>query len=107
MAKFYGIIGYETRVETEPGVWTPTIVEREYFGDLLRNTHKIQNSGGVNDNVDLAQDISIVADPYATENFRSMRYVEHMGTKWKITLVKPQYPRLILTTGGVYNGKTS
>ena len=105
MAKFYGVIGYEKRVETKPGVWTPTIIEREYSGDLLRNTHKIQSSGGVNDNVDLAQDISIVADPYATENFRSMRYVEFMGTKWKITLVKPQYPRLILTTGGVYNGK--
>lgn len=105
MAKFYGKIGYESRVETKPGIWTPTIIEREYSGDLLRNTHKVQNSGGVNDNVDLAMDISIVADPYATENFRSMRYVEYMGTKWKITLVKPQYPRLILTTGGVYNGK--
>lgn len=107
MAKFYGIIGYAKRVETEPGVWEEVITEREYYGDLLRNTHKIQGSSGVNDNIDLAQDISIVADPYATENFRSMRYVEHMGTKWKITLVKPQYPRLILTTGGVYNGKTS
>ena len=105
MAKYYGIIGYAKRVETEPGIWTEEITEREYFGDLLRNTHKIQNSGGVNDNIDLSEDISIVADPYATENFRSMRYVEHMGTKWKITLVKPQYPRLILTTGGIYNGK--
>lgn len=107
MAKFYGVIGYAKRVETKPGVWTEEIIEREAYGDLLQNIHKIKTSGSVNDNIDLAQDISIVADPYATENFRSMRYVEHMGTKWKITLVKPQYPRLILTTGGVYNGKTS
>lgn len=105
MAKFYGKIGYAKRVETKPGVWKPTIIERECSGDLLGNTHKIQSSGGVNDNVDLAQDISIVADPYATENFRSMRYVEFMGTKWSIKFVKPQYPRIILTTGGVYNGQ--
>ena len=28
-----------------------------------------------------------------------------MGAKWKISKVEVQYPRLILTLGGVYNGK--
>jgi hypothetical protein len=32
-----------------------------------------------------------------------MLYVEFMGTKWKITNVEVQYPRLILSVGGVYN----
>ena len=32
-----------------------------------------------------------------------MRYVEFMGAKWKISSVEVQYPRLILTVGGVYN----
>jgi hypothetical protein len=48
--------------------------------------------------------ISIVADPFANQNFHSMKYVEFMGTRWKITNVDVQYPRLILTMGGVYNG---
>jgi hypothetical protein len=34
-----------------------------------------------------------------------MRYVEFMGTKWKITNIEVQYPRLTLSIGGEYNGQ--
>ena len=104
MAKFYGVIGYAETVETEPGLWEEQIVERSYYGDLVRNIRNLQNSGGVNDNINIANDISIIADPYANENFHAMRYVEFMGTKWKISRVDVQYPRLTLSIGGVYNG---
>lgn len=104
MAKFYGVIGYETTVETKPGVWEEQFVERPYFGDLIRNTRRLESSGTLNDNVNITNEISIVADPYANENFHSMRYVKFMGTAWKITSVEVQYPRLILSVGGVYNG---
>lgn len=103
MAKWYGIIGYAETVETEPGVWEEVITERPYFGDSIRNTRLLQNSGSVNDNVNIGNQISIIADPYANQNFHSMRYVEFMGSFWKITNVDVQYPRLILTVGGVYN----
>lgn len=105
MAKFYGIIGYAETVETDPGVWEEKIVERMYFGDLLSNFRNLQNSGEVNDDVNIANKISIVSDPYANENFHSMRYVEFLDTRWKITNVEVLYPRLILTLGGVYNGE--
>lgn len=104
MAKFYGKIGYIDTVETEPGIWEEQIVEREYYGDLTRNTSRFQQSGGVNDNINISNNISILADPYANENFQHMRYVEFMGAKWKIDNVDIQYPRIILTVGGVYNG---
>ena len=103
MAKFYGVIGYAETVETKRGVWRPKIIEKEYFGDLTRNTRRYESAGQVNDNLNIANEISIVADPYARQNFHSMRYVEFMGAKWKITSVEVQYPRLILTIGGVYN----
>lgn len=105
MAKFYGIIGYAETVETDPGVWEEKIVERMYFGDLLSNFRNLQNSGEVNDDVNIANKISIVSDPYANENFHSMRYVEFLDARWKITNVEVLYPRLILTLGGVYNGE--
>ena len=105
MAKFYGIIGYAETVETDPGVWEEKIVERMCFGDLLSNFRNLQNSGEVNDDVNIANKISIVSDPYANENFHSMRYVEFLDTRWKITNVEVLYPRLILTLGGVYNGE--
>ena len=104
MAKFYGNIGFAETVETEPGVWVEEITVRPYYGDLVRNTRRLENSGGVNDNVNISNDISIIADPYANHNFHSIRYIEFMGAKWKVSNIEVRYPRLILTIGGVYNG---
>ena len=105
MAKFYGVIGYAVTKETAPGVWTEEITEQSYYGDLTRNMRRLQDSGDLNDDINVTNEISIVADPYANANFHSMRYVAFMGAKWKISKVEVQYPRLILTLGGVYNGK--
>lgn len=104
MAKYYGKIGYAETAETNPGVWTEQIVERSYYGDMIRNTRRLQSAEQVNDNINIANDLSIIADPYAINNFHSMRYAEFMGAKWKISNVEVQYPRLILTLGGLYNG---
>ncbi len=105
MAKFYGSIGYAVTEETTPGVWEEKITERMYYGDLIRNTKKLQSTDQLNDNINIANEISILADPFAYDNFHSMKYVSFMGAKWKITSVEVQYPRLILTIGGVYNGE--
>lgn len=102
MAKWYGTVGYAESVETEPGVWEERITERNYFGDTMRNTRMLQNSGGVNDNVNIGNQISIVADPYANDHIYEMRYAEFQGSFWKITNVDVQYPRLILSIGGLY-----
>lgn len=105
MAKFYGKIGYANTVETKPGVYEEQIAERSYYGDLIRNTRRLQSADQVNDDINISNEISIVADPYATNNFHTMRYAVFMGTKWKISNVEVSYPRLILTLGGVYNGQ--
>ena len=105
MAKFFGSIGYAVTSETKPGVYEEQIIEREYFGDVNRNIRKLENSEHLNDDINISNEISIVSDPFANENFYSMRYAEFMGTKWKITSVEVKYPRLILTLGGVYNGQ--
>ena len=105
MAKFYGKIGYANTVETKPGVYEEQIVERSYYGDLIRNTRRLQSADQVNDDINISNEISIVADPYATNNFHTMRYAVFMGTKWKISNVEVSYPSLILSLGGVYNGQ--
>lgn len=105
MARFCGIVGYADTVETSPGVWEEQITKRKYRGDLIRNKRSLQSTDQLNDNIKVANEISIVADPYANTHFHLMKYVEYRGTKWKITDVDAsQYPRLILTVGGVYNG---
>lgn len=105
MAKWFGKIGYAETAETSPGVWTEQIIEREYFGDLVRNTRRLQSVDKVNDDITISNEISILSDPYAVNNFHSIRYAEFMGTKWKITNVEVSYPRLILSLGGIYNGQ--
>lgn len=105
MAKFYGAVGYAVTEENTPGVWVENIIERMYYGELIRNTRKLQSTEYLNDDINISNEISILADPFAYANFHSIRYVDFMGAKWKIISVEVQYPRLILTVGGVYNGK--
>lgn len=103
--KFCGNIGFATSIKTRPGVWDDSIIERRYFGDMPRNFRRLQDNAKVNSDINISNEISIVADPFAKENFHAMRYVVFMGAKWKIESVEVQYPRLILSIGGLYNDK--
>ena len=103
MAKFYGVIGYAETVETKPGVWRNVKTERNYSGDVLHFSRRWETGQGLNDNVNINNRISIVADPFAYKNFMTMKYIVWMDAKWEITNVEVQQPRLILTIGGVYN----
>lgn len=104
MAKFYGVIGYGVSAQTEPGIFEPQIKECSYSGDVLSKSWKFESSENVNDDINIANRISIVADEFAYKNSHAIRYVEFMGTRWKVSNIEVQYPRLILTIGGVYNG---
>ena len=105
MARFYGIVGYELTEETSPGVWMPRIVTRPYYGSIIYDNRRLESQNQVNDNVSLSDRFSIIADAFAYQNFHLMRFVEYMGTRWKITNIEVQRPRLILSVGGVYNGE--
>ena len=104
MAKFHGPIGYAQNVETAPGVFTDQITEREYYGDVIRESRQWIASSQLNDNLTVNNRISIVSDDFANSNFSAMKYVIWSGVYWKISNVEIQRPRLILSLGGVYNG---
>jgi len=104
MAKFFGPIGYTSTTETSPGIWTEVITEYNYYGDVTKNVSKVRSGDGLNDNVVIENQLSILADEFAYSNFQSIRYAKWMGGLWKITSVNVQRPRLILTIGEVYNG---
>lgn len=105
MAKFYGVIGYnEGTVEITPGVWEDNIVEYQYYGDVVRNTRKLQEGEQLNNDLSVGNSISIVADAYANEHFFAIRYIQWAGALWTVSDVEVQSPRLLLRLGGVYNG---
>ena len=107
MARFCGAVGYVETSETRPGVWTESITERTYRGDVTHNSRRLETGESINDDVNVTNTISIVADAYAYQNFFAIRYVNWMGANWKVNTVEVQRPRLILSLGGVYNGNES
>lgn len=104
MAKFYGSVGYGDKVESAPGVWKDVITEKQYSGDVFRNTRQLREGESVNDDLSVNNSISIVADAYANEHFFAIRYIRWAGALWKVDDVEVQRPRLLLRLGGVYNG---
>lgn len=104
MARYFGKVGYGTSVETKPGIWEDTIIEKSYSGDVFRAIRQLREGERVNGDLSVNNSISIVADAYANANFMNIRYVEWVGTLWTVSDVEVRRPRLLLTLGGVYNG---
>lgn len=107
MARFFGRIGYGTSIENAPGVWVDDIVERSYYGDVIRNARNLRQGDTLNFDLNVQNSISIVADAYANDNFFAIRYIEWAGVLWTVQSVEVQSPRLILSLGEVYNGPTA
>lgn len=107
MAKFYGEIGYGVTKEIDQGVWEDDVVERKYYGDVIRNSRKLSEGEHLNNDLSVQNSISIVADAYANEHFFAIRYIRWAGALWTVTDVEVQRPRLVLRLGGVYNGPTT
>jgi hypothetical protein len=108
MARFFGEVGYGDSVETPPdsGVWVDTITETLYYGDVIRNTRKLESGEDLNDDITVGNSISVVADEYAISHFFKIKYVRWSGVLWTVTNVEVRSPRLILSLGSVYNGPT-
>ena len=106
MAKFYGKIGYAEPSEPTPGVHIDNIIEKFYYGDIIRDSRTLSEGETLNEDLSITNSISIVADAYANEHFFAIRYVEWAGTLWTVTTVEVQSPRLLLRLGEVYHGST-
>lgn len=103
MARFYGAIGFAETVEAAPGDWEPRIIEKKYKGDVLTNNWRNETTDKVNDDITIGNRISIISNPYAYRHLDSIKYVEWSGVKWKVNAIEVNFPRLILSIGGVYH----
>lgn len=104
MAKYYGMIGFSIQKETRPGVWQEVIHEHPVFGDIYKHENKTENGGSVNNSIVRTSQISFIADSFANEHSSNIAYAtDEFGNKWAVKSVDFEFPRLILTLGGVYN----
>ena len=64
MARFYGEIGYGNSVEDPeaPGVYVDRIIEYPYYGDVIRNTRRLESGESLNDDISVGNSISIIAN---------------------------------------------
>lgn len=102
MAKYYGMLGFATQVETRPGIWEDAIEERPYKGDVVRSARRYDRSDGLNDDFVVNNTFSIISDAFLYSHIPALRYLEYLGSKFKITSVDIDRPRITISVGGVY-----
>lgn len=105
MTRFYGDIGFAITEETRPGIFKEKYIERKYKGDVLKSNRRWNQSEYLNDNLDIMNDISIIADNFANSHFGVMRYVRFMEQTFEITsaTIDTERHRITLSLGGVFN----
>lgn len=111
MAKCYVEIGFVTTEETidensneGTGIWVEKVTPKNYYADIIKNSRMLTSDNKVNSDLMLNNTFSIIADPYLMNNFFAIRYIKFNGNKWEVSGVEVQYPRLLLSIGGLYNG---
>lgn len=105
MAKFYGKVGFTKTVETSKDLWDTIDTVRVYCGDVNRSQRRWEsNPESVNSNFTVSNEIVLMIDDFMQQNVGNIRWVEYMGSKWQVNSVIVEYPHLVITLGGVYNG---
>ena len=106
MARFHGKVGFTIFVDDQTtGIADEQVVEKTYFGTVTEHRRNWQSSDMVTDDLTLGNQISITADDFAFKHASAICYCEFMGGLWKVTSVRIARPRIVLSLGGVYNGK--
>lgn len=105
--KFAGKVGFWIDdAESRPGIYDGKMIERHYTGDVTRAYYKwSERDNSTTDDLRLNNQISIVGDIFALENWGSIKYVLWNGVCWKVNTIGVNPPRLVLEIGGVWNGK--
>ena len=104
MEKYRGNIGFAETVEVTRGQHKPVTTERKYRGEMERNSFRLSSPDKVNGDLVLVNTLTIVADAYLSAHFNSIRYVEWLGSKWKVSSVAVDRPKITITLGEVWNG---
>ena len=105
MGKFSGKIGFLIEEETSLDSWSPKIMEKHYFGDVLRFSERWQSGDNLSGDIVLSNTISIIANPFFLKHVGDLKYVTYLGTRWNIQSIDmSRYPRVEITLNGIYNG---
>ena len=106
MARFKGIVGFLVPIDNqETGIVGEEAMEKIFYGRVIEHSRRWQSSDMVTDDLQLGNQIAIVGNDYAFNHATAIKYCEFMGGFWSVTGIRIKHPEIILTLGGVYNGK--
>lgn len=106
MAKILCKLGFGESHEdpNEPGVWVNSPEEIKVYGDLIKNSRRLDYGSSFNGRIIVENKISVIAPTQIVDSFHDIEYVEFKGIKWTVTAIEASFPRLTLTLGARYNG---
>lgn len=102
--RFSGKIGFATRAETVPGVWEEIITERDYIGDVIQRTERLDRDDSVIPKYRTTTSVSVLSDGVLKQRYSDIRYVHLFGVNWAVNSVINKWPRLEIFIGEEYNG---
>lgn len=102
--RYSGKIGFGTKVEVRPGVWDETITERDYLGDVIQRTERLETGDSILPHYHTTTSLSVLSDGVLKERYSDIRYIHFLGVNWTIQTVVFKWPRLEIYIGEEYNG---
>lgn len=103
MPKCSGCIGYVRSEEIQPGIWSESMFEKKYYGEVISDNKRVVDQGEINSSFTLSNSISIVSNKFILDNLAFMKYVTWNNSKWKIESAEIKPPRIIIRIGGLFN----
>jgi hypothetical protein len=104
--KYSGKIGFASKVETSPGVWEDEITERDYIGDVLQRTERLDTGSTIIPSYRTTTSYSVLSDGVLKERYSDVRYISDQGTRWKVDSIIKKFPRMEMFVSEEYNGPT-
>lgn len=105
--RYSGKIGIATKVTLSPGVHDEEITERDYLGDILQRTERLEHGESVIPGYRTTTSVSVLSDGVLRERYSDIRYVTIAGVKWKANSVIHKPPRIEIYVGEEYHGKSA
>lgn len=104
--KYSGKIGFATKAQTSPGVWEDVITERDYIGDVLQRTERLEQGDSIIPRYYTTTSLSVLSDGVLRERYSDVRYVTFRGERWTVQSIIHKFPRMEMFLSEGYNGPT-
>lgn len=104
MTRYSGLIGINRGfVETEPGIFQPSVEEVMVQGELI-NLSARWSAQSMNDTVTVRHKLSVITPERDGLDFVEVVYIWWQDQRWSVTAVEYKRPRVEFSIGGLYNG---